>query len=96
MEQNKRRVVLPKPDLVQTSPDSTSMRPRPSATKPNRPTKKRRNQFPGWAKPLVIVGLIFGSLLFGMIIGYSIVGKGPVGDVFSFSTWKHILDLIIG
>lgn len=66
------------------------------AKSPTAKKKRRYKQLPVWGKILIIFGLIFGSLLFGLIIGYSIIGKGPLGDVFSFSTWKHILDLIIG
>lgn len=68
---------------------------------PKKPTvakgkKKKFKKFPVWAKALIICGLIFLSLLLGLMIGYSVIGSGSAGDVLSWSTWKHILDLIFG
>lgn len=76
-------------------PASQPVAKKPMDAKPKKP-KRRPKRIPIWAKALLIVGLLFGSLIFGLMVGYSVIGKGPVGDVFSFSTWKHILDLIIG
>lgn len=95
MEQNKTQV-FPKATASQggtSRPNGT--RPERARPRPARP-KKKIKKFPGWAKALIITGLLFSSLIFGMMIGYSFIGNGPIGDVFSFSAWKHILDLIIG
>lgn len=68
---------------------------------PKKPTvakgkKKKAKKIPAWAKALIIFGLLFFSLLLGLTIGYSVIGNGSAGDVLSWSTWKHILDLIFG
>ncbi|MBP2001802.1 flagellar basal body-associated protein FliL [Paenibacillus shirakamiensis] len=41
----------------------------------------------------IIVALIV-MLFIGMIIGYVVLGKGNFSDVFHFSTWRHVYDLI--
>lgn len=46
------------------------------------------------AKLLLIPFLLFASLAVGLTIGYSVMGKQPVSEVFSIETYKHMYDLI--
>ncbi|MBD2868383.1 DNA-directed RNA polymerase subunit beta [Paenibacillus arenilitoris] len=62
------------------------------------PNKKQR---PDGVKMLLwilrksIVPLIMLIMLIaGLYIGYVIFGNGPKTDVFSWSTWKHLYDLV--
>ncbi|WP_139491114.1 DNA-directed RNA polymerase subunit beta [Brevibacillus dissolubilis] len=52
----------------------------------------------GWprvvAKIVLVPALLFFSLLIGLIIGYSVIGKSPVSEVFDLNTYKHMYDLI--
>jgi len=48
-----------------------------------------------WLLRKSIVPLIMVIMLIaGLYIGYVIVGKSPEEDVFKWSTWKHLYDLI--
>lgn len=40
--------------------------------------------------PIIMIVMLFA----GLYIGYVIVGGQPKDDVFEFSTWKHMWDLI--
>ena len=33
-------------------------------------------------------------LLAGLYVGYTVLGKQPGGDVFKWSTWQHLYDLV--
>ncbi|MGC5324948.1 DNA-directed RNA polymerase subunit beta [Brevibacillus sp. SYSU BS000544] len=46
------------------------------------------------AKLLLIPFLLFASLTVGLAIGYSVLGKQPVSEIFSVQTYKHMYDLI--
>ncbi|MGE5701072.1 MAG: DNA-directed RNA polymerase subunit beta [Clostridia bacterium] len=52
----------------------------------------------GWsrivAKLLLVPFLLFFSLVVGLIIGYSVLGKLPASEVFDLGTYKHMYDLI--
>ncbi|MFM9281940.1 DNA-directed RNA polymerase subunit beta [Paenibacillus jiagnxiensis] len=50
----------------------------------------------GWriARHFVIPLLLVISLLGGMIVGYVVVGKHSLGDVFDIATWRHVFDLV--
>ncbi|WP_169507390.1 DNA-directed RNA polymerase subunit beta [Paenibacillus harenae] len=48
-----------------------------------------------WIMRKSIVPLIMLIMLIaGLYIGYVVVGNGPESDVFSWSTWKHLYDLV--
>lgn len=57
---------------------------------------KRRRQ--PWAallaRLLLVPFLLFFSLVVGLIIGYAVLGNGPVSEVFDLNTYKHMYDLI--
>ncbi|WP_410515277.1 DNA-directed RNA polymerase subunit beta [Paenibacillus sp. BR2-3] len=40
--------------------------------------------------PLLLVAALGG----GLIAGYVILGKKELADVFQWSTWKHVYDLV--
>lgn len=48
-----------------------------------------------WIKILIFIGILFITLLAGMIVGYGVIGDGKKLDAIKPSTWKHILDFII-
>ncbi|MCA0757515.1 DNA-directed RNA polymerase subunit beta [Paenibacillus sp. N4] len=61
----------------------------------------KQKQRPKWANVLLwilrrsIVPLIMIIMLIaGLYAGYVVIGHGPTGDVFSWSTWRHLYDLI--
>lgn len=48
-----------------------------------------------WALRKSIVPLMMIIMLVtGLYVGYVVVGKQPDGDVFHWSTWQHLYDLI--
>lgn len=57
---------------------------------------KKKGTLPRSAKIGIILLGIFASLLIGMMIGYGILGKSPVIEVFSIETWTHLFTLIFG
>lgn len=40
--------------------------------------------------PLIMIIMLVG----GLYIGYVVIGKQPSGEVFNWSTWKHMYDLV--
>ncbi|MBE3553887.1 MAG: DNA-directed RNA polymerase subunit beta [Thermicanus sp.] len=58
--------------------------------------KNKGEALPLSAKITIIVLMLFASMLIGMMIGYGILGKSPVGDIFSIETWTHLFALIFG
>lgn len=43
---------------------------------------------------LLVPALCLAALFIGLTVGYSTIGGGSAGDVFKFSTWKHLYDLV--
>lgn len=60
-------------------------------------TERRRNDR-AWvaivAKILLVPFLLFFSLVVGLMIGYGVIGKMPISEVFDVNTYKHMYDLI--
>ncbi len=52
----------------------------------------------GWtylvAKWMLVPFLLFLSLVVGLMIGYGVLGKQPISEVFNLHTYKHMYDLI--
>lgn len=63
--------------------------PDPQQKKAAASPRKRR-----WIKGLLVSGLLFASFVAGLMIGYGILGKAPIGEVFDPKTYKHMYDLI--
>ncbi|MHA0856251.1 DNA-directed RNA polymerase subunit beta [Paenibacillus sp. CMAA1364] len=57
------------------------------------PTKVRTPRWRIILRCLVPLFLLIG-LISGMIVGYVVLGKGSINDVFQWETWKHVLDLV--
>lgn len=56
--------------------------------------KKRKPKWWRIVKPLLfIVGWIL-VIYAGMTVGYVVIGKQPISDIFHIGTWKHVFDLI--
>lgn len=58
-------------------------------------------RLPTWARVILwllrksIVPIVMVIMLaLGLYVGYVILGKMPKGDVFEWSTWKHMYDLV--
>lgn len=47
-----------------------------------------------WIKIVILMGVLFITLLVGMIVGYGVIGDGKKLDALKPSTWTHILDFI--
>jgi len=43
-----------------------------------------------WMIPLFLLLALVG----GMIVGYVVVGKQSLSDVFKWETWQHVIDLV--
>ena len=63
--------------------------------------KKPKWVMPAWAKItlkilryLLVPALCVAALFIGLTIGYSVIGGESASDVFKFSTWKHLYDLV--
>ncbi|QDX91612.1 DNA-directed RNA polymerase subunit beta [Brevibacillus laterosporus] len=46
------------------------------------------------AKVTMVPILLFISLVMGLAIGFSVVGKMPLSQAFQYETYKHIYDLM--
>ncbi|WP_051330802.1 DNA-directed RNA polymerase subunit beta [Aneurinibacillus terranovensis] len=84
-------------DQRKTARDTTvSAAARPGGQKTVKKKKHTREPVPLPLKMVLFPFLLIVSLLFGLIIGYSVVGKGPVLEVFDLHTYTHMYDLIFG
>ncbi|WP_019121107.1 DNA-directed RNA polymerase subunit beta [Brevibacillus massiliensis] len=76
--------------------EQTERRRRPKEMENDQHTKVKKGG--AWvfvaAKILSVPFLLFLSLVVGLMIGYGVIGKSPVSEVFDFKTYKHIYDLI--
>ncbi|WP_240489242.1 DNA-directed RNA polymerase subunit beta [Cohnella thermotolerans] len=45
-------------------------------------------------KVLIIPVLCIVALVAGLAIGYVVLGKGQLADVFDLNTWRHMYDLV--
>lgn len=45
-------------------------------------------------KLLIIPVLCVMALIFGLAVGYTVLGDQPVSEVFDWKTWKHMYDLV--
>lgn len=59
----------------------------------NKPVKKKT---PTWRVVLryMIPIFLLIALFSGMVVGYVILGKRSIGEVFLWETWKHVYDLV--
>jgi cation transport ATPase len=61
-------------------------------------TKQRKwyfvRKFPLLLRVFVVLVLLALSLMFGLMVGYGVLGDGTPTDVLHKDTWQHILDII--
>ncbi|MDT8860413.1 DNA-directed RNA polymerase subunit beta [Alkalihalobacillus sp. MEB130] len=58
--------------------------------------KERLRLIPIWLRLVLAILLIGGSLILGIIVGYSVIGGGDPGEATHPDTWYHIIDMIRG
>ncbi|WP_126428822.1 DNA-directed RNA polymerase subunit beta [Brevibacillus marinus] len=63
-------------------------------SEPGKKRGKANRQLVWLTRVLVVPGLLFLSLVVGLMIGYSVLGDRPVSEVFDLRTYKHMFDLI--
>jgi len=56
----------------------------------------RLRLIPIWLRIILVFLLLFVAAVFGLIIGYSVIGEGELVDTFKASTWQHIFDIMNG
>ncbi|WP_052807327.1 DNA-directed RNA polymerase subunit beta [Risungbinella massiliensis] len=47
-----------------------------------------------WLKIFWVPALLVVMLLFGLIIGHSVLGEQPIANVFDIKTWEHLYNLV--
>jgi len=57
---------------------------------------KKRSKTSGWkiAARIMVPILLVLALCGGLVFGYVVLGKQELSEVFEWSTWKHVFDLI--
>jgi hypothetical protein len=70
-----------------------------ASPRPTGPAKRSAGRIIGrivWmtVKLLIIPVLCLAALIFGLAVGYTVLGGQPVSEVFHVNTWKHMYDLI--
>ncbi|WP_347862203.1 DNA-directed RNA polymerase subunit beta [Salimicrobium sp. PL1-032A] len=58
--------------------------------------RHRRRVLPIWLRILLVLFLSLLALAVGLMIGYSVLGSGNPLEVFDWSTWQHIIDIMTG
>ncbi|MNI66569.1 DNA-directed RNA polymerase subunit beta [compost metagenome] len=51
----------------------------------------------GWMvllRIVLVLLLLVIALVGGMIVGYTVLGKQDMSEVFQWSTWRHVFDLV--
>ncbi|GIO67555.1 DNA-directed RNA polymerase subunit beta [Paenibacillus sp. FSL M7-1455] len=59
-------------------------------TKPARKKTARWRIVIRWMIPLFLLLALVG----GLIVGYVVIGKQSLSDVFKWETWQHVIDLV--
>ncbi|EFM09051.1 hypothetical protein PaecuDRAFT_4054 [Paenibacillus curdlanolyticus YK9] len=68
--------------------------PAASGKKRKSKSKPKRKAWVTLLRWTVVPILLFWSIIAGLYVGYSVLGKQPGGEVFQVETWKHLYDLI--
>lgn len=83
-----------KEHTAETADHSTAITEDKQQTREKEKKKARTRLIPIWLRLLIVAALLVGSVMFGLVVGYAIIGDGHVMDVFNKSTWTHIVDLV--
>ncbi|MED3661400.1 DNA-directed RNA polymerase subunit beta [Ureibacillus sp. FSL K6-8385] len=51
---------------------------------------------PIWKRIVIVLALMIFASIFGLMIGYGVIGDGKAFDALKWSTYKHIFDLMNG
>ncbi|KEF38224.1 DNA-directed RNA polymerase subunit beta [Schinkia azotoformans MEV2011] len=62
-------------------------------TEQKKPTKIRL--IPIWLRLLIVAILLVVSMTAGIMFGYGVIGSGKAMDALKFSTWEHLVDLVV-
>lgn len=81
-------------ELDLESDDKENSRQKRKSQKKELKRNLRVRLIPIWLRLLIIIVVCFLSLTAGAMIGYGVVGKGKMTDVFQKQTWQHIVDII--
>ena len=68
-----------------------------SLSRSRRKKKKDKEKVPHSGPKLriwMVLLLLAGSGILGLIVGFSFVGKGTIGEALDFSNYKHMYDLV--
>ncbi|AKG03739.1 MULTISPECIES: DNA-directed RNA polymerase subunit beta [Salimicrobium] len=57
---------------------------------------KRRRALPIWLRLIIVVLLCLLALVVGLMIGYGVIGGGNPLEVFDWSLWQQIIDIMTG
>jgi len=47
-----------------------------------------------WLMLYSFPAVLLFSFVLGLAVGYSVLGKSPLEEVFDWATWKHVWDLV--
>ena len=50
---------------------------------------------PIWLRLLIVAILLVVSMTAGVMFGYGVIGNGKAIDALKFSTWGHLVDLVV-
>jgi lipopolysaccharide/colanic/teichoic acid biosynthesis glycosyltransferase len=58
--------------------------------------KPKRRIFPIWLRIIVVILLCALALMFGLMVGFGVIGDGNPTDVLDPDLWRHIVDIVKG
>ena len=67
---------------------------RDAKKKEKKQKRPRRRVFPIWMRIIVVSIFAAAALIFGLMIGYGVIGDGTPTDALKKDTWQHIIDLV--
>ncbi|MED4464449.1 DNA-directed RNA polymerase subunit beta [Metabacillus fastidiosus] len=56
--------------------------------------RSRIRLIPIWLRIVLLLFFMMLSTIFGILIGYGVIGDGDMIDALKSSTWQHIIDLV--
>ncbi|WP_342470298.1 DNA-directed RNA polymerase subunit beta [Ureibacillus sp. FSL K6-3587] len=56
----------------------------------------RTRMFPIWLRIVIVLVLLLLAAIFGLMIGYGLIGDGKLMDALKWETYQHILDIMNG
>lgn len=102
LAEEKKPSFVAKPDLTASDTPVQRKREKPFASKRKsnvtgeKEWEDGEKQIPKWVRILWLPAVLIFVLFAGLIIGHSIIGEQPVGDIFDIDMWIHIFKLMNG